>query len=856
LSLCGIMRRSAVIILALMCVLPNPTLARSKVKLVVWGLQSSEESAGLRAQVVEFERRNPRVKVSILGMGAGQMNPQKLMTSIVGKTPPDLINQDRFTIGDWASRDTFMDLTPFIKRDRNKPDGIRPEDYYQPCWKEANYRGKVYAIPNSTDDRILFYNKTLFREAGLDPNKPPATWSELREYAVRLTKRDKSGAIKQIGFIPNWGNSWLYLYSWQNGGEFMSPDGRTCTMDNKRSIEALEFMVSVYDALGGAKQVDQFQAGFQGGAMDPFITGKVAMKIDCENSHNIIARFNPDLDFGVAPAPVPDWRYKKAANNVVFDKNGVPLALPPTTSRLSFPRYLTWSGGFSWAIPVGAKHPELAWKFVKWMNSPEAGLVGARAQIAYNRSKGRPYVPLMHANMRVNEAVFKAYAPKEPKFRNSLRFALSMMPYSRFRPVTFVGQQLWDEHVRAFDRAMHHEETRLTAEQAMREGTKVVQRELDRVFGREHNPLIPMWVLWVAIVTAILGLVTCVIALARRGEKVGSLMRREAWAGYAFASPWIIGFLVFTIGPIVASIVFSFCDYDVIHPPRWVGLGNYHGLLTYDWPLFSKALYNAGFLAVIGLPLGLVTGLAIAMLLNTNVKGTSWYRTLYYLPSIVPVVASAVLWLWVLNPQFGIVNAAWSATLTRWFGIKPPGWISQPGEFFGIAAWLWQHTLGCLGIGLPGFLANPPSYLGAKSALITMGLWGAGGGMIIWLAGLKGIPTSYYEAAEIDGASKWARFRHVTLPMLSPYIFFNLIMGAIGVLQAFDNIYVMTGGTGGPVDATLVPVLYLFNKAFRYFSMGYASALAWIMFAVVLAITLVQLKLAPRWVHYEGEKGK
>lgn len=846
----------------------------AKSKLVVWGLQPSEEAASQRAMVAEFERRNPGVRVSILSMGAGQMNPQKLMTSIVGRTPPDVINQDRFTIGDWASRDTFMDLTPLIERDHNQPDGIRREDYYDPCWQEAIYKDRVYAIPNYTDDRFLFYNKTLFKEAGLDPNSPPKTWEELLEYAKKLTKRDSHGAIRQIGFIPNWGNSWLYLYSWQNGGEFMSADGRTCTMDNRFSVEALEYMVSVHDALGGARKVDQFQSGFQGQTLDPFLTGKVAMKIDVDQAVANIARFNPDLNFGVAPAPVPAQRAAATVQNVDFADYGGPKGLPrdewdrlnnawhqPDALGTRFagePRYITWSGGFSYAIPVGVKPDkvDLAWKFIKWMNCPEAALLGAAAQKEYNQSKGRPFVPPIHANQRVNERVFDEFAPETPKFRTALRFALSMMPYSRYRPVTFVGQQLWDEHVRAFDLAVHHSETKLSPAQAMSAGTEVVQRELDRTFRREQYPVIPMWSLWGAITAAMLLMAGIIVWLARRGGQVGSLMRGEALAGYVFVSPWLVGFLVFMIGPIVASVVFSFCDYDVLHPARWVGLENYRGLMTYDWGLFSKALYNAGFLALIGLPLGIVTGLAIAMLLNANVKGMSWYRTLYYLPAIVPVVASAVLWLWVLNPQYGIVNAAWQGTLTAWFGLQPPGWMSQAGEFFGVLAWLWRHTLGLAGVGLPPILAHPPSYLGAKSALITMGLWGAGSGMIIWLAGLKGIPASYYEAADIDGANAWQKFRAVTIPMLSPYIFFNLIMGAIGVLQTFDNVYVMTNGTGGPVDSTLVPVLYLFNKAFRYFSMGYASALAWMLFAIILAFTAFQLRMAPRWVHYEAEKGR
>lgn len=862
------MKRILVFVVLLALSVAGCAAARESVKLVVWGLQASEEMAGQRAQVAEFERRHPGVQVSVLSMGAGNMNPQKLMTAIVGKTPPDVINQDRFTIGDWASRDTFIDLTRLINRDRSKPNGIRPEDYYVPCWKEACYKGKVYAIPNSTDDRYLFYNKTLFKEAGLDPNRPPRTWKELIAYTQRLTSKDADGSIRRIGFIPNWGNSWLYLYSWQTGGEFMTPDGRKCIMDNPDSVRALVYMVSIYDKLGGAQKVDQFQSGFQPDSLDPFLTGRVAMKIDCDAATNNIARFNPDLNFGVAPAPVPEDRAAETADNVNFDAKGVAVGMDKAqwdavknkwTTKGRFngePRYITWSGGFSWAIPVGAKHTELAWEFMKWMNSPEAGLVAAAAQREYNLSKGRPFVPTMHANQRYNDAVFNAFAPKDPKFRNSLKFALSMMPYSKYRPVTFVGQPLWDEHVRAFDQAIHHSQTHLTPQQAMTAGTRIVQRELNRAFERERSRVVPMAALWAVILFVVLLLVGILVVLAKRTGTIGSLMRNEAIAGYMFAAPWLIGFLIFTIGPIVASIVFSFCDYDVLHEARWVGFGNYGQLFTYDWGVFSKALYNAGFLAVIGLPMGIIAGLSIALLLNANVKGMSWYRTLYYLPSIVPIVASSVLWLWVLNPQFGIVNAGWHATLTAWFGLQPPGWMSQPGEFFGVLSWFWQHTLSHVGLAMPSILVQPATYLGAKSALITMGLWGAGGGMIIWLAGLKGIPTSYYEAAEIDGANVWQKFRAVTIPMLSPYIFFNLIMGSIGVLQTFDNVYVMTSGSGGPVDATLMPVLLLFNKAFRYFSMGYASALAWILFIIILVFTLFQLKMAPRWVHYEAEKGK
>src|SRR5581483_912996 len=791
-----------------------------KIKLVVWGMQYGEESKGLEARVKEFERRHPNIVVSVLSMGAGGMNPQKLMTAIVGNVPPDVIHQDRFTIGDWAARDAFLPLDNYIARDQKKPDGVHPEDFYPACWKEANYTnpltGKkgVFAIPSGTDDRALFYNKALFREAGIvdargEP-KPPQTWDELQEDAKKLTKLNPDGSFDRIGFIPNYGNSWLYLYAWQNDGEFMSPDGRTCTLNAKPNVEALAYMVKVYDALGGVTKIDSFQSGLQANELDPFLTNKIAMKIDGSWIPGNIARFGPDLDFGVAPAPVPADRLK-----------GIGRFQGDTD------RFITWAGGFSFAIPRGAQHPEEAWEFIKWMESPEAALIDAAAQKAYNESKHRPYVPQISANRRANDVVFARFAPQSEKFRKAMQLFVGMMDHARFRPVTFVGQRLWDEHVRAFDSATHHV---LSPQQAMDEGTQVVQRELDKVFQANRfkvlDPKIP--VLLVAVFGGIgLGYLVWRLYHILRLRRVA---RQEAVAGYVFALPWIFGFLVFTAGPILASIFLSFCDYDVLHPARYVGLNNYTELLGRDSYYLRTSLYNVAYTAIIGIPLGIVTSLSIAMLLNAKVYGMSLYRTCYYLPSIVPVVASAVLWAWVLNgdPNRGLLNAAWKATFGQWFGWGAPGW-------FGAAEW-------------------------AKPGLILQGLWGAGAGMILWLAGLQGIATHLYEAAELDGAGWWAKFRNVTIPMLSPYIFFNLIMGTIGALQEFDRVYVLSGGDPskpfGPVDSLLMPVVYLFKNAFQYFKMGYASALAWILFLIILALTLIQIKLAPRWVHYEAEQKK
>ncbi|HOT51643.1 MAG TPA: sugar ABC transporter permease [Candidatus Hydrogenedentes bacterium] len=296
-----------------------------------------------------------------------------------------------------------------------------------------------------------------------------------------------------------------------------------------------------------------------------------------------------------------------------------------------------------------------------------------------------------------------------------------------------------------------------------------------------------------------------------RSIRARGYFRREYHAGYLFAAPWFIGFAVFGGGPILFSLLMSFCQYDVFTPPKFVGLKNYADMAFHD-PLFYKSLWNTLYMTL-GIPLGMGLSLAIAMLLNHEIKGMAVYRTFFYLPAIMPAVAASILWIWIFNPHEGILNA-----LLAQFGIAGPAWLQN------------QHW--------------------AKPGLIVMGLWGAGGGMIVWLAGLKGIPAHLYEAARMDGAGPLRCFWNITLPMLSPYILFNLIMGLIGTFQIFTQAYVMT--QGGPVDSTLFYAYNLFNHAFRYLKMGYASAMAWVLFGIVLALTVLQIRLSKTWVHYES----
>ena len=285
---------------------------------------------------------------------------------------------------------------------------------------------------------------------------------------------------------------------------------------------------------------------------------------------------------------------------------------------------------------------------------------------------------------------------------------------------------------------------------------------------------------------------------------------KNKFVGYLFIAPWLVGFLIFVAFPFVSSIYLSFTRYDVVSNPVWVGTANYKELLTND-PLFWKSLWITVKYAIVAVPVGVAASVGLALLLNLDIKGISIYRTLFYIPSIVPAVATSVLFVWILNPEIGLVNG-----ILRLVGIEGPAWLQDTRWSF------WS--------------------------LVFMSLWGIGGSMVIYLAGLKDIPVHLYEAAMIDGANAFQRTRHITIPMLTPVIFFNLVMGTIHAFQYFTQAYIMT--KGGPEDSTLFYALYLFNRAWRYLDMGYASAMAWLLFIVTISATAVIFRSHRKWVHY------
>lgn len=289
---------------------------------------------------------------------------------------------------------------------------------------------------------------------------------------------------------------------------------------------------------------------------------------------------------------------------------------------------------------------------------------------------------------------------------------------------------------------------------------------------------------------------------------------RNTINGILFASPWLLGLVMFWIYPTVASAYYSFTSFNAVQAPKWVGFANYIKLFTDDSD-FWDAVYNTFYFAGVSIPLAVILSFALAMMLNAKVKGQVIYRTIYFLPTLVPEVALAFVWIYLFTPGFGLINVPFS-----WFGIYRMCWLTCPDM--------------------------------ARQTLVLLALWIIGQQVVLYLAGLQDVPQDLYDAADVDGAGFLRKFWNVTVPMMTPVVFFHVVTSVIGAVQFFAIPYIMTGGTGFPANSTLFYSIYLYKQAFQYFNMGYASALAWLLFLVTLVITLVIFRTSRLWVFYAG----
>ncbi|CEG26581.1 carbohydrate ABC transporter permease [Bacillus sp. B-jedd] len=301
-------------------------------------------------------------------------------------------------------------------------------------------------------------------------------------------------------------------------------------------------------------------------------------------------------------------------------------------------------------------------------------------------------------------------------------------------------------------------------------------------------------------------------------NRLSRAAKENLW-GYIFISPWIIGFTCLTLGPLLFSLAASFTDYNITSKMNFIGFDNFVRMFTID-DLFWTSLWNTLYYVIFSVPLTTAGAILIAVLLNQKIFGMKVFRTIYYLPAILSGVAVYFLWMQLLSPSTGLVN-----TFLGWFGVDGPAWLFDPE---------WT-----------------------KPALILMKMWGVGGGMLLYLASLQGVSSEMYEAADIEGATGLQKFFYITVPMISPIIFFDILTSTIGAFQIFQEAYVMTeNGSGAPANSLLFYNLHMWNNAFKIFDMGYASAMAWILFIIVMILTVLNLKLGKGWVHYEGGDNK
>ncbi len=746
------------------------SVASSKVHVTYWEKWTGFEKDGMQAIVDEFNESQDQIYVEYLSIS--QVN-QKTLVATAGGRPPDIAGLWDRDVVDFADKNALVPLDQFLAGS-----GLGPEHYIPVYWNMCTYRGQVWALLSTPATTALHWNKAMFRRAGLDPERPPRTFAELDAYSKRLTKIDPATRqITEMGFLPPEPGWWHYGWGSFFGGTLWD-GGRNILIDSPPYIQAFTWLQS-YAREYGVAALQTFRSSFGNfsSPQNPFMSEQVAMVLQGVWMNNYISQHAPDLEWGAAPFPVVN-----AGDEPV-----------------------TFAGTDVLMIPRGAKHPREAFEFIKYVNQQ-----GPMERLCLSHRKNSPL-------REVSEEFYTKH--KNPYIRMFQQLAWSKNV--AYQPVMSVWKEYSQEIHNAFDRVWLMQ---ATPQEALATAQARVQKAWDRKYEREQHARggggvllkIAPFVLAAAIVLLVIGVAAVREVFKRRAAQVKTRAPLGAALvkGVGFMSPWLIGLSLFVLYPIAASLIYSFCDYSVLSAPQWIGLANFRDIATDE--VFWKSLRVTFTFALFALPLGLAVSLIVAILLDSNVRGVGVYRTMFFLPSLTPMVASAMIWLWIFNSKFGVLN---------YFLNKVSFGLIQP------IPWLSDSTY-------------------ALSALVIMGLWGVGHTMVILLAALQDVPVSLYEAADMDGASWWDKIWNVTLPLISPVIYFITIMGVIGVLQVFVIPYIMTGG--GPARSTLFYAMWLYDNAFQFLRMGYACAMAWILFLIILSLTAISVKLSKAHVYYVG----
>lgn len=736
-----------------------------------WYGASPDEKTAYEKLIKDFEKENPDIKVNAVLVPQSYVE-RKLILSIAGEVPPDVVRFYAHLGGNMMSKNALLSLDKFIENDKD----FQIEDFYPAALDQNRYRGKLYGMPWILSPNALFYNKKLLKKAGY--STPPKTHDELLKCALKLTEKDKNGNITKLGygdFLYNPNNFALYL--WQEGGELVNPETHKATFNSPYGRKALQFMSSfIKKEAGETKNIQNFTSNFKGNVNDPFGKEVIAMRVDQPYKVAIYKKNFPDLDFGIAAVPYSKYQACEIVGNSLI-------------------------------IPRTSKHAEAAWKFIKFATSKEEMI---NVCLAGGRIPAR------------KSAALDTRFYSDPIYRGFI----DQIDYGKSIPIV----PGWNEANDALAREM---EKFLTQGQSVEDTLKNGEKNVNAIIAAADEDMSSFaTVNWIAIIiTVVICLLVFLIlwtVYTLRNTKTNQT-RKEAGTFYMFLLPWIIGFLIFTLGSVIASLVISFTKWDVLTPGHFVGWRNFAELFA-D-PRFLKSIWVTFFYTVWAVPLSVVFGLFVSMLLAKGIKGVAIFRALYYMPSIISGVATSILWINIFGPK-GLLN--------NFLSLKIVPWI-QDGHF----AWIAMYP------NSDGWLITPELVL---PAFIIMSVWAVGSSMIVYLAAIQGVPEAVYEAADIDGANSVKQFFKITLPLISPAIFYQLITGIIFSLQMFTQAFILNSGTGGPEDSGLFYGLYLYNNAFQYLNLGKASAMAWMLFIVVMIVTFINFKLANKWVYYESNK--
>lgn len=772
-----------VILLGLWLWLEQPVTPADGRTVIRWVINSQDRDVQYAEAVrAGFERRHPDIHVEFIKTNEGR----KVETMIAGGDAPDILVYGLDRAHYYLSAGVLRDLTPLM----SLQDRQALADYF-PLTLAPFQRGEsLYALPWGYVPFILFYNKGLFDRFGVPYPDDGWTWDDYRRAARALTHDlDGDGVTDIFGAsFAQWQEGY-YCWIFQNGGRVLSSDGQEAAFDSPRVVQAVAFLheLTRRDRVMPT-EVNRPRAT----GIGLFESGRLAMNGPTGSFYIPTYRTYEGVDWDIAAVP----------------------AGPGGRGTMVSPQGI--------GVTTGSRHPEQAYRFLRFLCGEEGQAILGDCGL---------FVPCLR------EAALSPRFLKGPGAPRNKYALVAMMddrdgrkPWGIAPP--WSGSRWGDVNDEALNPAL--EQYLFGVPRPGQTALSVctsIDRRADEILGEGRRAGGGRPVDW-TFLTAATGAAAAAGGFAwvvgvRRRIRGSRRESAEAAAGYLAIAPWLAGFLLLSAGPILFSLLLSFTRWSSLAPAdtaRFVGLQHYATLLSGQDELFLRSLKATALYSLLHVPIHLAGGLTLALAMNARVRGIALYRTLYYLPAVMPAVASAVVFRWLLG-QDGLVNLG-LALASNQTPRDLPNWLGDP---------FWT---------IPG--------------IVLAGLWGIGGGMMIYLAGLQNIPTQLYEAARIDGAGVWAQFRTVTLPLLSPVIFFNLVMSVIGSFQVFTSVFVLFGGGAGPEDSALFYSFYLYRKAFEQFQVGYASALAWILFALILGLTLLIFRSSPFWVHYEagGEGGR